>query len=215
MNQIIPFHYEENEVRVVQENGNHWWVAADVCAVLDLKNPREAITHLDDDEKNTVRISDGNRGNPNVNIISESGLYCLIIRSNKPEAKKFRKWITSEVLPAIRKTGAYTVEVEDLMYNPAEELLMELAERVDRLEKQISLPEASRRGNLHNTVKVLEIRLIKKAMGETRNNKAKASRLLGISRQGLDKKIKRYSLADSIQEDDFIEIGCDVYLCSP
>ncbi|KWB61392.1 hypothetical protein WL39_09395 [Burkholderia ubonensis] len=63
------------------------------------------MSALDGDERNTVAFSDGKRGNPNKTVISESGLYALIVRSNKPEARTFRKWITSEVLPSIRKHG--------------------------------------------------------------------------------------------------------------
>lgn len=107
MNNIIPFEYGYNEIRVVKDSaGDPWWVAPDVCAVLELSNPTEAIRSLDDDEKSTLRISEGG---PERNIINEPGLYSLIIRSNKPEAKKFKRWITHEVLPAIRKTGQYDV----------------------------------------------------------------------------------------------------------
>jgi prophage antirepressor-like protein len=107
MNNIIPFEYESHNVRVVTDNdGEPWWIASDVCGVLSLSNPSEAIRGLDDDEKSTLRISEGG---PERNIISEPGLYSLIIRSNKPEAKKFKRWITHEVLPSIRKTGQYDV----------------------------------------------------------------------------------------------------------
>lgn len=110
MTDIISFEYESKQVRtVIGKNGEPWWIAKEVCDVLDLTNPTEAIRSLDDDEKNTLRISECiNRGNPNVNIINEPGLYTLIIRSNKPEAKRFKRWITHEVLPSIRKTGGYS-----------------------------------------------------------------------------------------------------------
>lgn len=104
------FDFENHEVRVVMQGEEPWFVAKDVCDVLELSNAREAIKTLDDDEKSSVRISDGTSpagGNPNMNIISESGLYTLIMRSHKPEAKRFRKWVTAEVLPSIRKHGAY------------------------------------------------------------------------------------------------------------
>jgi prophage antirepressor-like protein len=107
----VIFNFQSNEVRTVTRDGEPWFVAADVCAVLDLKNVTMALRHLDDDE-NTLSIIEGIHsaaGNPEVNIISESGLYALILRSRKPEAKKFRKWVTSEVLPSIRKTGGYGV----------------------------------------------------------------------------------------------------------
>lgn len=107
---VIPFSYEDTEIRVIMDsNDTPWWVAADVCGILGLSNPTEALRSLDEDEKNTLRLSEGIPGNPTVNVINESGLYALIIRSNKPEARPFRKWITSEVLPTIRKTGSYSV----------------------------------------------------------------------------------------------------------
>jgi prophage antirepressor-like protein len=107
--EVVPFDFEGNGVRGIRINGEAWLVAKDVCDVLGLENNREAISSLDEDEKNTVRISDGNRGNPNLTIISESGLYALVFKSRKPEAKRFRKWVTSEVLPILRKTGSYSL----------------------------------------------------------------------------------------------------------
>lgn len=110
--EIIPFDFEEQAVRVVMRGDEPWFVAADVCRVLELSNSREATSRLDEDERdlvdlNTVSSNDGIRGNPNATIINESGLYALVFTSRKPEAKRFRKWITAEVLPAIRKTGRY------------------------------------------------------------------------------------------------------------
>ena len=106
------FDFEESPVRVVVQNEQPWFVAADVCRVLDLTNPTMATQGLDDDEKNTLRITEGirGRGNPNLNIISESGLYALIFTSRKAKARAFRRWVTSEVLPAIRKAGRYEAE---------------------------------------------------------------------------------------------------------
>jgi|GEM_PF-6565186 len=104
---IIPFSYDTQEIRVIKdESGNPWWVAKDVCDILGLVDTNKAVVALDDDEKgaNKVRTQGGAQ---EMITISESGLYTLIIRSNKPEAKKFRKWVTSEVLPQIRKTGLY------------------------------------------------------------------------------------------------------------
>ena len=94
-------------MRVVQDGeDNPWWVAKDVCKVLDIKNSRDAVQNLDDDEKGVDKIYTLG-GRQNVITINESGLYTLIFRSNKPEAKVFRRWITNEVLPSIRKTGEY------------------------------------------------------------------------------------------------------------
>ena len=112
-NEMQLFNYGDNAVRTIKKDGEVWFVAKDVCDILELTNAREAIKSLDDDEKMTVRISDGHSGKrggaQSLNFINEPGLYKLAFRSNKPEAKKFTKWVASEVLPSIRKTGSYSV----------------------------------------------------------------------------------------------------------
>ena len=122
-------------VRIADRNGDPWFIAADVCKALDLVNPRKAVTQLDEDERATVTFSDG--GQPRkFNIISESGLYALIIRSSKPAAREFRKWITAEVLPAIRKNGAYALpgspDLIDPEDDPAKRTTAELVEQTNR-----------------------------------------------------------------------------------
>ena len=122
-NTIQVFEFEQNKVRVIEKDGQPWWVAKDVCDVLELTNSREALKALDEEETGSVRISDGTSpkgGNPNMSIINESGLYALIVRSNKQQAKKFRKWVTSDVLPSIRKHGAYLTpqKIEEFLFNP-------------------------------------------------------------------------------------------------
>ena len=101
---IVPFDFKGNSVRTVQIHGEPWFVAKDVCSVLELSNPSMAIKALDEDEVTLSQIEGSHRP---TNIISESGLYALIMRSDKPQAKPFRKWVTSEVIPSIRKTGKY------------------------------------------------------------------------------------------------------------
>lgn len=110
MNELTKFNFSGMGVRVAIVNDEPWWMAFDVCRVLSLTNVSEAMNRLDCDEKTTLRISEGG---PEVNFVNESGLYTLIIRSTKPKAKAFRKWITSEVLPQIRKTGSYSLPVDD------------------------------------------------------------------------------------------------------
>ena len=116
MQQIVPFDFQGKSVRVIRdEQEEPWWVAADVCKVLDIANPRDAVGRLDDDEKSqvidpsTVGNSDASEYKHLLNVVNESGLYTLILRSNKPEAKAFKRWITHEVLPALRKTGSYSI----------------------------------------------------------------------------------------------------------
>lgn len=106
--EIQTFNFNSATLRTLtDESSDPWFVAKDVCDILGLENSRKATAELDPDEKNTVTISDGIPGNPNKTIISEPGLYKLIMRSRKPEAKEFQRWVTHEVLPAIRKHGAY------------------------------------------------------------------------------------------------------------
>lgn len=100
-------HPEFGKVRIVMIDGEPWFAAADVCNALDIRNPSQAISRLDEDEKIITLISnEGNqRGNPNVAVVNEPGLYTLILGSRKPEAKAFKRWITHEVLPAIRNSA--------------------------------------------------------------------------------------------------------------
>lgn len=93
-------------IRIVERPGELWFVAADVARALNYRDAATAIRMLDDDEKDTHRLCTPG-GTQEMTIISESGLYALVIRSNKPEAKIFRRWVTREVLPQIRKTGGY------------------------------------------------------------------------------------------------------------
>ncbi|MEL6584045.1 MAG: BRO family protein [Pseudomonadota bacterium] len=105
---IVPFNFNGNAVRVVSRNGEPWFVASDVCAVLELRNPSDAVKRLDTDEVTLDQIEGSHRP---TNLINESGLYALVLRSDKPQAKPLRRFVTSEVLPQIRKTGAFGVSV--------------------------------------------------------------------------------------------------------
>lgn len=100
------FDFQGRAVRTAMKDGQAWFVAADVCAVLEIANSRDAISRLDDDERG-VSITDTPGGEQEVGVVNESGLYSLIFTSRKPQAKTFRRWVTGEVLPSIRRTGAY------------------------------------------------------------------------------------------------------------
>jgi prophage antirepressor-like protein len=114
----IKFPYSSVDVRVVMIDDAPWFIASDICSVLEFKNHSDALKRLDEDERkslknNSIDINDGvinQQLNPNqeIIVINESGLYSLILTSRKAEAKKFKKWVTNEVLPSIRKTGSYT-----------------------------------------------------------------------------------------------------------
>ncbi|MFY1814709.1 phage antirepressor [Bifidobacterium bifidum] len=111
-NEIQQFDFKGNQVRILTDKkGEPWFVAKDVCNVLGITNNRDAIGELDTDEKNTVVITDGIPGNPNKTIVSEAGLYRLVMKSRKPKAKEFKRWVTHEVLPSIRRHGVYATDV--------------------------------------------------------------------------------------------------------
>ena len=138
---------EFGKVRTIVKDGEPYFVGKDVADILGYTNSRKAIgDHVDEEDKNTVTIRDGIQGNPNVTIINESGLYSLILSSKLPAAKKFKRWVTSEVLPSIRKTGSYTakhVKPDDAMQSKrlevmernartrAANLLLKIAERTE------------------------------------------------------------------------------------
>ena len=106
MNDLQIFKYQDSEVRTVEMNGEPWFVLKDVCGVLGLGTVSKVADRLDADEKGMNQIHTPG-GMQDVTVINESGLYNVILRSDKPEAKPFRKWVTAEVLPTIRKHGAY------------------------------------------------------------------------------------------------------------
>lgn len=135
--------YESSEVRTIQKNGEPWWVLADVCKVLDLSNPSKVADRLEPDEKANFEL--GLRGGA-TNCINESGLYAVILRSDKPQAKPFRKWVTNEVLPSIRKHGAYMTDqtLERALTSP--DFLIELATQLKA--------EQAQRKQLETTVAV-------------------------------------------------------------
>lgn len=142
LNKLQVFSYKESPVRTVELNGEVWFVAKDVCDILGLSNPTMAVNELDDDERNTLSITEGIRGNPNMNVINEPGLYALVFKSRKPEAKDFSRWVHHEVLPSIRKHGGYLTPAtqDELLDNP--DLLIRLAQALKaEREKSAELAE--------------------------------------------------------------------------
>lgn len=119
MSNIQIFNYNSVEVRTIQNDGEPWFVLKDVCNVLHIGNSRDVVARLDQDEKGVGQI-DTLGGKQEMTIINESGLYNVILRSDKPEAKPFRKWVTSEVLPTIRRHGMYATPdtVEKMLADP-------------------------------------------------------------------------------------------------
>lgn len=143
MNGLQIFTYNGNEVRTVQKDGEPWWVLKDVCEVLGISKYRDTAARLEDDEREPIRV-DTLGGAQEMLCVNESGLYNVIIRSDKPEAKPFRKWITSEVLPSIRRHGAYMTPetLEAAILNP--DLLIRLCTALkDEQDKNKALQAAN------------------------------------------------------------------------
>ena len=138
MNDVKIFESSEfGQVRTTVIDGEPWFVAADVCRALDLGNPTRALDRLDNDERTLISIRGASNGKP-VNGVNEPGLYSLVLGSRKPEAKAFKRWITHEVIPAIRKTGGYHVpqSPEEQMAQgllAAQKLLAEKDKRIEEM----------------------------------------------------------------------------------
>lgn len=143
MQEIIKV-FNDRPVRIIEKDGDAWFVAKDVCDVLELSNPRTSLSLLDDDEKG-VHSMDTLGGIQDMTTVNEPGLYSLILRSRKPGAKAFKRWITHEVLPSIRKTGAYLSpamtdsQIQSLLTTLEQEMYRRInAEgRLQLLEKQL------------------------------------------------------------------------------
>ena len=139
MNGIQIFQYQDKPVRTIQKDGEPWWVLKDVCEVLEISNATDVAKRLDADEVTRFNLG-GLSGESN--IINESGLYNVILRSDKPQAKPFRRWVTGEVLPSIRKHGGYLTpeKVEEALLNP--DTLIRLATDLkSEREKRMQLEE--------------------------------------------------------------------------
>ena len=141
MNQLQIFQNPEfGTVRTVEIDGEAWLVGKDVAQALGYNNTRDALArHVDSEDRNTVVNPDGKQGNPNMTIINESGLYSLVLSSKLPTARKFRHWVTSEVLPSIRRHGLYAADEllnnPDLMIQAMEALKAERAKNLQLSEK--------------------------------------------------------------------------------
>ena len=133
-NAIQLFNYNDNQMRVLEKNNTLWFVAKDICDILELTNPSEALKSLYDSEKMTLSNTDGHSGQRGgaqfFNLINEPGLYKLIFKSRKPEAKKFQDWVFYEVLPEIRNTGNFNgrkrLSLPETKFYLAEDIAAEL-----------------------------------------------------------------------------------------
>lgn len=139
MSNLIPFNFEANEIRVVDIDGQPWFVASDIAKALDYRDAHQMTRVLDEDEKGAHILSTPG-GAQSVSIINEAGLYSVILSSRKPEAKQFKRWVTTEVLPTIRKTGQYQAPAFYVPQTLPEALRM-AADLADQVQQQKQLIE--------------------------------------------------------------------------
>ena len=134
MNDLKIWNYEDSTVRTIEIDGEMWFVGKDVAKVLGYSNTRDALAkHVDEEDKATVAIHDGSQ-NRNVTVINESGVYALIFGSKLPTAKKFKRWVTSEVLPSIHRTGSYGI---DTTLTPELQVLIQHERMMQEQKKQL------------------------------------------------------------------------------
>ena len=134
MNELQTFSFNEHEVRSILIDNQPWFVGKDVAEVLGYSNTRKALAdHVDDEDKGVTK-RDTRGGQQEMTIINESGLYSLILSSKQPTGKQFKRWVTSEVLPAIRKTGMYATTGTEKYY------ILEAARLISECKKRESLP---------------------------------------------------------------------------
>lgn len=174
------FHQDGVELRVIDIDGEPWFVATDVCAALGYVNGRHAVaTHVHDDDRNTVVLSDGIPGNPNKTAVNESGMYALIFGSTLAKARDFKRWVTHEVLPQIRKTGAYgATPAIPSSFAEALELAAAQAREIEALEAQAEIAAP----------KVEAFDMFMDANGSMSMNEA--AKTLGVGQNGLFKLLR-------------------------
>lgn len=172
MNDLVPFSFESAPIRVVDQGGQPWFVASDICAVLEIANVGNALTRLLDNERNSIRNPDVNRGrgNPDLTVINESGMWKLVLRSRKPEAERLITWLTSKVLPSLRRTGQYGSPAPELdLRDPAvlHRLLLDHTSNAMEAEARVAAlaPKAEALDQIANAQGSLCITDAAKAMG--------------------------------------------------
>ena len=160
MNEITSWNYESSEIRTIQKDGEPWFVLADVCKVLELSSPHKVADRLENDERNQIPVTDSLGRYQNTAIINESGLYTVILRSDKPQAKPFRKWVTSEVLPSIRKHGSYSVQSQFADLSPQLQVLIQMETRQKQIEARQAEQATALAGleqKIQNTCEVIDL----------------------------------------------------------
>ena len=159
-NEVQVWNYEGAEVRTVQIDGEPWFVLADICRELEISHVKDTATRIDEDDLGQTEVIDRMGRSQKAWIINESGLYAVILRSDKPQAKPFRKWVTSEVLPSIRKHGSYSVQSQFADLSPQLQVLIQMETRQKQIEARQAEQATALAGleqKLQNTCEVIAL----------------------------------------------------------
>lgn len=193
MAEVMPFSYDSREVRTAMIDGNVWFVASDVVDILGIGRVHDAIRGLDDDEKGTHTIRTPG-GNQQVSVINEPGLYSLILRSRKPEAKTFRRWVTHTVIPEIRRTGQFGSQVPS-SFAEALELAAAKQRAIEAAEAKIAAdaPKIEAYEALMDAEGYYSMEAAAKVLGIGRNTMFRRLRELGILQYGSNLPYQRYA----------------------
>ena len=162
------------EIRTIEKDGETWFIAKDVCKCLGLSNTTKALIELDVDEKSNLTGSNVDNDISKLRIINESGLYSLIMKSRKSEAKKFKKWVTSEILPSIRKTGTFSINHKiPQSFSEALQLAADQTKKIEQLEEKnkINAPKISFAETIESTQSTISIGAFAKLSGGIGRNK--------------------------------------------
>lgn len=209
--ELIPFDFEGRQVRVVTDaQGEPWFVAADVCAALHLPDTHKAVARLDDDEKarNSIPTPGGEQ---EMTVVNEPGLYSLVLGSRKPEAKRFKRWVTHEVLPAIRKTGRYVLSGTPALPAPTPDrvcsilLIGEAVAKVPGVKPGIAMA-ATLTCIQENTG--LAVEMLRRALPAANEaicslNATQLGRLLGLSAKATNQRLARHGLQFRNERDEW------------
>lgn len=202
-NQLKVFNYNTNEVRMVEKNGEPWFVLKDVCQVLNIQNHKDIVSRLDNDEVGRFNLPHPQSPNKQLEIlaINESGLYSVILRSDKPQAKPFRKWVTSEVLPTIRKTGSYAIKEdnaklkEQMLKTREENVKVRKAQLMYKISQEVNIPEYKQVLQSHITTMLTGKELLPLPQLERHTYSATdIAQELGISSNKVGRLAKEYNL---------------------
>lgn len=209
--ELIPFDFEGRPVRVVTDaQGEPWFVAADVCAALHLPETHKAVARLDDDEKarNSIPTPGGEQ---EMTVVNEPGLYSLVLGSRKPEAKRFKRWVTHEVLPAIRKTGRYALSGTPALPAPTQDrvasilLIGEAVAKVPGVKPGIAMA-ATLTCIQENTG--LAVEMLRRALPAANEaicslNATQLGRLLGLSAKATNQRLAQHGLQWRNERDEW------------